>query len=558
MPVTIGRTRSRRHWPTSTGKDERPSESQISLGDTLAEHRIERGAERESTTKRMQTAARGPRATHSWGNAKTGDFREPSNYQTVLEQRPIVELTRTDVNEFLATFPHADTKDKSARSHLLRWMNPDDDLGRPLRQSTDVLLDDYMCTVDRVRTPNELAVVESFFPNGKRRTALTTHDRYRDLWTAISAWDHKTKNAPALKGYNSGNGYFCHAIRLADRVSWWLLNNKDVSCDRWTASKWSSSQACNSDRRVSPPADTTVVCTQSESTCRATDEPTDESTDSAPQLELALTKRARVQADAPPSPSTTANELGTEQISRPSLAEVDTEDASTEVCGEGRVRSDSDLSSLRVAVCDVDAALQPSGERSLSWTHIEKYSEMHMRARRSMEAEANPLTNAPMVALRTIPHLINHPSHQKQMSPQQVWSYIDKQFSSMTKKEYEKVVRTNKWRGLEAYYEPHPRKETGYRPIGRQTGTRAAHIDHVFAQHYCPFEHPRFYVVVPSQINIALKDMCPSARVGFGLCRSVLRDMCSDVRIMIDQVRKRRLFDDLYANLPSIQDNSLA
>ncbi len=167
-----------------------------------------------------------------------------------------------------------------------------------------------------------------------------------------------------------------------------------------------------------------------------------------------------------------------------------------------------------------------------------------MQVRSKMAEEENPLAHAELVWLGGIPQLANI---DKSLTTDQVWKILDNTFSAMTEREYSKY----NYKGIEEYYEKHPTKD-GYRPIGMMYGQRAAQMDHVLAQFFSPFHHPRFYVIMPRQINSALSNRPPAARLAFGLQKSSLRILSSWV-VKLREEMKNRGFDDMYAVLPRVQ-----
>ena len=234
-----------------------------------------------------------------------------------------------------------------------------------------------------------------------------------------------------------------------------------------------------------------------------------------------------------------------------SIAETDSEDEEFQSAEEHEEAMDVESAKTTAEAaaepdepetCYIEDAIQKIEQIS----HKEYLQEhaLAMQVRSKMAEEENPLAHAELVWLGGIPQLANI---DKSLTTDQVWKILDTKFSAMTEREY----RQCSYKGIEEYYEKHPTKD-GYRPIGMMYGQRAAQMDHVLAQFFSPFHHPRFYVIMPRQINSALSNRPPAARLAFGLQKSTLRILSSWV-VKLREEMKNRGFDDMYAVLPRVQ-----
>ena len=164
--------------------------------------------------------------------------------------------------------------------------------------------------------------------------------------------------------------------------------------------------------------------------------------------------------------------------------------------------------------------------------------------RRSMDERGSKVAYAETVALRiAVPEIVN--LFHSDTPPHVVWKKLDDMFRTMSNSQYKTGVG-----GLAAYYEKR-RDGNGYNPIGGGD-TRVAHMDHVFVQWCCPFNHPRFYAVMPGKINTTLNDRPPSARRAYGLQPSTIRAMGCDMVKIHKMMKERGMFNELYSSLPAL------
>lgn len=150
-------------------------------------------------------------------------------------------------------------------------------------------------------------------------------------------------------------------------------------------------------------------------------------------------------------------------------------------------------------------------------------------------SEGNFVAQAPVIFLGAIPELANWPS---EMTTHQTSEYIKKKFKTMTKQEFERG-----WHGLEAYFQARP-NGSGY--VAKRAWMS---IDHVLAQYFSAFHHPRFYAVMPPEVNSHLKNSPPIARMGFGIRRHELQLMHTWILYMGNLARKDKIQDMLLSSL---------
>ena len=168
--------------------------------------------------------------------------------------------------------------------------------------------------------------------------------------------------------------------------------------------------------------------------------------------------------------------------------------------------------------------------------------------------KGNIFWNVKPILLRRVAPIINDPDNNRQMSTTQTNYWIDKTFANMSDAEFK-----GGYFGLEVYYErnPNPNSKVRYRPI-RPHGVRPYTIDHVLAQFFSPFDHPRFYCVLPSGgLNSSLKERGIVWRTStvIGISSSELRAINNDMTQI--KAELKAYMPDIYAKLPRVRDTRL-
>lgn len=168
--------------------------------------------------------------------------------------------------------------------------------------------------------------------------------------------------------------------------------------------------------------------------------------------------------------------------------------------------------------------------------------------------KGNIFWNVKPILLRRVAPIINDPDNHRQMSTSQTHYWIDKTFAKMSDAEF-----NSGYFGLEVYYErnPNPNSKVRYRPIMPQ-GVKPYSIDHVLAQFFSPFDHPRFYCVLPSGgLNSTLnnKGIVWRTSTVIGISSSELRAINNDM-IKI-KAELKAYMPDIYAKLPKVRDTRL-
>ena len=173
------------------------------------------------------------------------------------------------------------------------------------------------------------------------------------------------------------------------------------------------------------------------------------------------------------------------------------------------------------------------------------------KQKRREHEKGNHFWNVKPVLLRHVAPLINDPANQRQMTTAQTETWLDATFASMSDAEFSRG-----YYGLEVYYErnPDPTHNVRYRPI-KPTGVRAYTIDHVLARYFSPFDHPRFYIVLPAGgLNAALssKGIVWRTSTVIGITKTELRLITNDIKAI--KVLLRKEMPAIYAELSSVRD----
>jgi hypothetical protein len=124
------------------------------------------------------------------------------------------------------------------------------------------------------------------------------------------------------------------------------------------------------------------------------------------------------------------------------------------------------------------------------------------------EEEGDESASAPVVFLGNIPELANWP---EELTTAQVQQYIKQKFKTMRAAEFKRG-----WYGIETYFSPHPKGVDTHGFVARKGWMT---VDHLLAQYFGMFHHPRFYAVMPQAVNSHLRDSPPITRMGFGIKR---------------------------------------
>lgn len=215
------------------------------------------------------------------------------------------------------------------------------------------------------------------------------------------------------------------------------------------------------------------------------------------------------------------------QSKRTKACEADVEERGSQVV--------SDASDLSTACQDM--------EKVLAGLPVIRDETMRAAVRRAEEfldrkhEEGDETIVAPVIFLGNVPELADHPG---EMTTCQVRDYIKKRFKAMTKSQFARG-----WHGMEAYFKEHPKGE-GYGYVAR-TGWMS--VDHVLAQYFGMFHHPRFYALMPPAVNAHLRDSPPIARMGFGMKRHEMSLMHTWMKSIEISARQRKIQDALLADL---------
>ena len=159
------------------------------------------------------------------------------------------------------------------------------------------------------------------------------------------------------------------------------------------------------------------------------------------------------------------------------------------------------------------------------------------------EEEGDESVVAIVIFLGRIPELANMPH---EMTTNQVLQYIKDKFKVMKPSYFRRG-----WYGIEGYFKEHPKgAEThGYIP---KKGWMS--VDHVLAQYFGMFHHPRFYALMPPAINCHLRENPPITRMGFGITRHEMGLMHTWMKHIEKTAREKNiqnlLLDNLVKELP--------
>ncbi|MEL0212308.1 MAG: hypothetical protein VW891_17300, partial [Novosphingobium sp.] len=335
---------------------------------------------------------------------------------------------------------------------------------------------------------------------------LTTHFDYPTYWGWVNKWE-KDRGLST----NGDNGYGKCGACLLGRLSRWLLTGRSMEVNFFAT--------CKRQRVDGDLAEVADAAADDAAVDAAPPAPPAHAVPAAPVAPAAPATPA-------PAPVNHHNHPPPSQQPPQPTEEVNDADADEDDIFDQRLRAEIEKM------------------EHMSTKEYEAENSLAMQVRSAMAAEKNQLAQVDIIWLGNIPQLANI---DRSMTTNAVWKFLDAAFETMTEREYNQF----NFRGIEYYYEPHPTKG-GYRCIGKQYDSRAAHIDHVLAQCFSPFDHPRFYVLMPAQINKALSNRPPAARLAYGLTRSTIRI----ISVWISKLRKKlktRNFDDVYAELPRVQ-----
>ena len=74
-------------------------------------------------------------------------------------------------------------------------------------------------------------------------------------------------------------------------------------------------------------------------------------------------------------------------------------------------------------------------------------------------------------------------------------------------------------------------------------------MDHAFAKYCSPFNHPRFYLVMPGALNNWAGANTPAFRRVIGLDRHVMQAMANDIHRIWQIMKEERMFQIIYRGL---------
>jgi len=213
----------------------------------------------------------------------------------------------------------------------------------------------------------------------------------------------------------------------------------------------------------------------------------------------------------------------------------------------GRKRKSVVSTLPRIKVCKVDTV--DLSESCLNMARVlddipelinKRVRDVTERAQKFIERkseEGKLSVEAPVIFCGRIPELANY---QGEMTTGQVRDHVKQKFKNMTESQYARG-----WYGLEAYFISHPRGvDKGYVP---KQGWLS--VDHVLAQYFGMFHHPRFYAFMPPEINSHLRDSPPITRMGFGIKRHDMVQMHTWMKHMETTARKKNIQTLLLSNL---------
>ena len=154
------------------------------------------------------------------------------------------------------------------------------------------------------------------------------------------------------------------------------------------------------------------------------------------------------------------------------------------------------------------------------------------------EEEGDESAQLPLVFLGQIPELANI---SREMTTAQTVQLLKDKFKEMSELEFKRGFY-----GIEAYFKPHPK---GVNPYGYVAKKGCISIDHVLAQYFGMFNHPRFYALMPPCINSHLNNSPPITRMGFGITRHQMVLMHNWMKHVESTARKQKMQDYLIGNL---------
>ena len=154
------------------------------------------------------------------------------------------------------------------------------------------------------------------------------------------------------------------------------------------------------------------------------------------------------------------------------------------------------------------------------------------------EEEGDESVTAPVIFLGNIPELANMP---REMTTAQVGDYIKQKFKGMRPAQFDRG-----WYGVEAYFKQHFKGAATHGYVPKKGWIN---IDHVIAQYFGMFHHPRFYALMPPAINIFLRDNPPITRMGFGITRHEIVLMHNWMKHIEKTARKQNIQNLLLGSL---------
>ncbi len=169
--------------------------------------------------------------------------------------------------------------------------------------------------------------------------------------------------------------------------------------------------------------------------------------------------------------------------------------------------------------------------------------------------KGNLFWNEKPVFLRRCAPLINDPRNSRQMSTRETYEWLDGAFARMSDAEYNRG-----YYGIAAYYERNkdPTSPRRYKPIS-PTGRRPYEIDHIMAQYLSPFDHPRFYVLMPSgglNQTLATKGILWRTSSVIGMSNAEMRQIKTDMQNIKNMMKP--YMPVIYASLSAVPDYRVA
>jgi hypothetical protein len=438
----------------------------------------------------------------------------PVGYYTALESAEGNLITLEDIERFVVEKPGID---RPARSNSSRWWYEKLITNNTVIKSSTIpqgviVTDKFHFFPQFVRSEpywNERVVLD-----GDNLVISMKTDMYT-LWDAIDAW---TKYRQETTGTRLDNGWYRHAVRLAARYQWWTLKGEE----NWHPQGPTGPTGPRGGRR-SPYFDGTKGNKQN---TEADDEYEDREYDDGDDQEADPEPEPEPEAEPEPQPE-------------PQLQpEPEPEPAIGVPVAELRSVQKGVVLSIKEACKGVEKVLEdlPTINNDVVREAVRKADSFIKKKLKVGEDSVE----APVIFFCSIPELANHPS---EMNNTQVGDFLKKKFANMTPKQFKRG-----WHGVEAYFKPHF-KNTEEQHFGYVPKKGWISIDHVLAQYFGMFNHPRFMALMPPEVNAHLSNSPPIARMGFGMKRHEMCLMHKWMKHVEKTARKKRVQDMLLSDL---------